>query len=37
MAIYSYRTEPLTDFNKQENINLYEEALKKVRGYIGKD
>ncbi|XFA99003.1 L-glutamate gamma-semialdehyde dehydrogenase [Candidatus Izemoplasma sp. B36] len=37
MAIYDYRTEKLTDFSKQENINLYEEAIKKVRGYIGEE
>jgi 1-pyrroline-5-carboxylate dehydrogenase len=37
MAIYNYRTEPLTDFSVQENYNQYEEALKKVRGYLGKE
>ncbi len=36
MAIYDYRTEELTDFSKSENINLYENAIKKVRGYLGK-
>lgn len=36
MAIYDYRTEELTDFTKSENVNLYENALKKVRGYLGK-
>ena len=37
MAIYEYQTEKLTDFSKQENINLYEAALKKVRGYLGEE
>ncbi|XMB72231.1 L-glutamate gamma-semialdehyde dehydrogenase [Mycoplasmatota bacterium WC30] len=37
MAIYEYRTEELTDFSKPENVNLYEKALKKVRGYLGKE
>lgn len=37
MAIYDYRTEPLTDFTKQENINLYQEGLKKVRSYLGRE
>jgi 1-pyrroline-5-carboxylate dehydrogenase len=36
MAIYDYRTEPLTDFSKQENVLLYQEAIKKVRSYLGK-
>lgn len=36
MAIYSYRTEALTDFSKKENIEKYEEALKLVEGYLGK-
>jgi 1-pyrroline-5-carboxylate dehydrogenase len=36
LAIYDYRTEELTDFTKIENVNLYENALKKVRGYLGK-
>jgi 1-pyrroline-5-carboxylate dehydrogenase len=36
MAIYSYKTEPLTDFNNPDNIRLYEAALQKVKGYLGK-
>ena len=37
MAIYSYITEPLTDFCRPENVNLYEKALTKVRQDLGKD
>lgn len=37
MAIYDYRTEPLTNFASQENKNKYQEGLKKVRTYLGKD
>lgn len=33
---YSYKTEPLTDFTKQENISKYEQALALVKGYLGK-
>ncbi|QWB99499.1 L-glutamate gamma-semialdehyde dehydrogenase [Mycoplasmatota bacterium] len=36
MAIYSYRTEPLTDFTDANNRLQYEEGIKKVRGYLGK-
>jgi 1-pyrroline-5-carboxylate dehydrogenase len=36
MAIYSYRTEPLTDFSNKKNVTKYEEALKLVEGYLGK-
>jgi len=36
MAIYSYRTEPLTDFQKEENRKAYQEGLEKVKGYLGK-
>ncbi|MDA3932172.1 MAG: L-glutamate gamma-semialdehyde dehydrogenase [Tenericutes bacterium] len=36
MAIYSYRTEPLTDFSDANNRLQYEEGIKKVRGYLGK-
>ncbi|HOP57641.1 MAG TPA: L-glutamate gamma-semialdehyde dehydrogenase [Bacillota bacterium] len=35
MAIYEYRTEPLTDFSKEENRKKYEEALKKVGSELG--
>jgi 1-pyrroline-5-carboxylate dehydrogenase len=35
MAIYSYQTEPLTDFSKKENLTKYEDALKLVEGYLG--
>jgi 1-pyrroline-5-carboxylate dehydrogenase len=36
MAIYSYRTEPLTDFQNEQNRSAYQEGLKKVKGYLGK-
>lgn len=36
MAIYTYKTEPLTDFSKKENIEAYQKALKTVEGYLGK-
>lgn len=35
MAIYSYQTEPLTDFKNKENVKKYEDALKLVEGYLG--
>ncbi|MFW5888963.1 MAG: L-glutamate gamma-semialdehyde dehydrogenase [Bacillota bacterium] len=36
MAIYSYKTEKLTDFSKPENRIAYQEGIKKVRSYLGK-
>lgn len=36
MAIYSYKTEPLVDFTKEENKVKYREGLKIVKGYLGK-
>jgi len=36
MAIYDYRTEELTNFQDQKNQKIYEEAILKVRGYLGK-
>ncbi|MFU8793456.1 MAG: L-glutamate gamma-semialdehyde dehydrogenase [Acholeplasmataceae bacterium] len=36
MAIYSYQTEPLTDFNQKENVLAYQEGLKTVSTYLGK-
>ncbi len=36
MAIYSYKTEPLTDFSKTENVSKYQEGLKIVKSYLGK-
>ncbi|MGE4571554.1 MAG: L-glutamate gamma-semialdehyde dehydrogenase [Candidatus Izemoplasmatales bacterium] len=36
MAIYTYITEPLTNFENEENRKAYEEGLKVVRGYLGK-
>lgn len=36
MAIYQYRTEPLTDFSIEENRKKYLEGLKTVRSYLGK-
>ncbi len=35
MAIYPYQTEPLTSFQVTENVNKYQEGLKKVRSYLG--
>lgn len=35
MAIYNYKTEPLTDFSNTENQKKYEQALKLVEGYLG--
>ncbi|MGM0495518.1 MAG: L-glutamate gamma-semialdehyde dehydrogenase, partial [Bacillota bacterium] len=35
MAIYSYKTESLTDFQNPENRVAYQEGIKKVRGYLG--
>lgn len=37
MAIYRYRTEPLTDFSKRENSIAFENGLKVVKSYLGKD
>lgn len=31
MAIYPYQTEPLTSFQVPENVNKYEEGLKKSK------
>ncbi|MDT8336661.1 MAG: L-glutamate gamma-semialdehyde dehydrogenase [Candidatus Izemoplasmatales bacterium] len=36
MAIYDYRTEELTNFSDLKVQKTYEEALLKVRGYLGK-
>jgi 1-pyrroline-5-carboxylate dehydrogenase len=36
MAIYSYRTEPLTDFSIEANVQRYEAALKLVDSYLGR-
>ena len=36
MAIYDYRTEPLTNFNDESNRLAYLEGIKKVRSYLGK-
>ncbi len=35
MSIYTYQTEPLTDFTKHENIKNYQEGLSIVEGYMG--
>ncbi len=35
MGLYTYKTEPLTDFTKEENLAKYEEALKLVESYLG--
>lgn len=36
MGVYSYKTEPLVDFTKEENLKKYEEALRLVESYMGK-
>jgi 1-pyrroline-5-carboxylate dehydrogenase len=36
MAIYSYQTEPLTQFHKEENQKAYEKGLQTVKAYLGK-
>ncbi len=36
MAIYSYQTEPLVDFTKEENKVKYQAGLKTARSYLGK-
>ncbi|MBU1141968.1 MAG: L-glutamate gamma-semialdehyde dehydrogenase [Firmicutes bacterium] len=36
MAIYTYQTEPLTDFTNKENIKKYEQGLAIVQGYLGR-
>ena len=36
MSIYTYQTEPLTDFSKPEWIQKYQEGLKIVESYMGK-
>ncbi len=33
---YKYKTEPLTDFSKQENLLKYQEGLNTVKEYLGK-
>jgi 1-pyrroline-5-carboxylate dehydrogenase len=35
MAIYSYKTEPLTDFTKEENREAYRVGLNTVNSYLG--
>ena len=37
MAIYSYKTEPLTDFSKQENIDVFQKGLNIVNGYLNQE
>ncbi|HPJ23791.1 MAG TPA: aldehyde dehydrogenase family protein, partial [Bacillota bacterium] len=37
MAIYSYKTEPLTDFSKPEVLKAYEAGIKKVRSELGRE
>ncbi len=36
MSIYTYQTEPLTDFSNKENIKKYEQGLEIVDGYLGR-
>ena len=33
---YSYKTEPLTDFTKEENLKKFKEGLQLVESYLGK-
>ena len=35
MAIYTYQTEPLTDFNVESNVKKYQEGMRTVYTYIG--
>ncbi|PAT01440.1 L-glutamate gamma-semialdehyde dehydrogenase [Candidatus Izimaplasma bacterium ZiA1] len=35
--IYTYKTEPLTDFNCEKNVDLYNEGLEIVNSYLGKE
>ncbi|MDC7242501.1 MAG: aldehyde dehydrogenase family protein, partial [Sphaerochaetaceae bacterium] len=37
MAIYQYRTEPLTDFSDLRNQEAYKKGLEKVRSYLGRE
>lgn len=37
MAIYKYRTEPLTNFSDQTNQRDFQKGLETVRGYLGKE
>jgi 1-pyrroline-5-carboxylate dehydrogenase len=37
MAIYEYKTEPLTNFADLNNQKAYEEGLQKVRKYLGRE
>jgi len=37
MAIYDYKTEPLTNFNDPQNILKFKEGLSIVEGYLGKE
>ncbi|MFH0993610.1 MAG: aldehyde dehydrogenase family protein, partial [bacterium] len=37
MAMYPYQTEPLTDFSKPENRNLYSVALTSIKGWLGNE
>lgn len=36
MSIYTYKTEPLLDFNLESNLSKYKEGLKKVENYLGR-
>lgn len=36
MSIYTYQTEPFTDFQHPDNIQKYQEGLKTVESYLGK-
>ena len=35
MAIYDYKTEPLTDFTNPKNVQRYKDGLSLVRSYLG--
>lgn len=37
MAIYSYKTEPLTDFTKEENVLKFKEGLNTVSNYLNEE
>ena len=36
MAIYDYKTEPLLDFTKSENIDIYQQHIKNFESHLGK-
>jgi len=37
MAIYDYEMEPFSDFSEKEILKKYQEGLKTIKGYLGKE